>query len=264
MKEQNLCKFNPTASNDMVCRNFVFESNKAQCDMRMADSHFIHLVAKGCGTFILGTKSFDVSEGTVFFVKKGERYSIDGDDELEYMYISFYGRRADEYVERLGISNEKNIFSGHDDLVLFWKSSLERADERNIDMLSEAVLLYSLAELTPERREQSDIITHVVMLTNDSFMDSNMTLALVAERLGYHPKYISALFKRQKGITYVEYLRELRIKHTVFLMEQGVVSVKNVALLSGFNDPLYFSKVFTAQTGLSPKAYIARVAENST
>ena len=179
------------------------------------------------------------------------------------MYISFYGRRADEYVERLGISNEKNIFSGHEDLVHFWKSSLERADERNIDMLSEAVLLYSLAELTPERREQSDIITRVVMLTNDSFTDSKMTLALVAERLGYHPKYISTLFKRQKGITYVEYLRELRIKHAVFLIEQGVVSVKNVALLSGFNDPLYFSKVFTAQMGLSPKAYIARVAENS-
>ena len=263
MKEQNICKFNPTASNDMVCNKFVFESNKAQNDICKADSHCIHIVTKGSGILVLGTQSLDISEGDIFFVKKGDVYSIDGEGELEYMYISFYGRRADEYIERLGIDNAKNVFSGHAGLIDFWKSSLERADERNIDLLSEAVLLYSLAELTPERREQSDIVTRVVMLTNDSFTDPELTLTLVAERLGYHPKYISTLFKKQKGITYVEYLRELRIKHAVFLMEQGVVSVKNVALLSGFNDPLYFSKVFTAQMGISPKAYIARVSENS-
>ena len=55
------------------------------------------------------------------------------------------------------------------------------------------------------------------------------------------------------------YLRELRIRHALFLMEQGVASVKNVALLSGFGDALYFSKVFTAEQGISPKAYIASI-----
>ncbi|MDD6478723.1 MAG: AraC family transcriptional regulator [Oscillospiraceae bacterium] len=33
-------------------------------------------------------------------------------------------------------------------------------------------------------------------------------------------------------------------------------SIKNVALLSGFTDPLYFSTVFKNKTGSSPKTYI--------
>jgi transcriptional regulator GlxA family with amidase domain len=42
-------------------------------------------------------------------------------------------------------------------------------------------------------------------------------------------------------------------------MEEGLVSVKNIAILSGFHDPLYFSKVFTESEGISPKNYIAKV-----
>jgi transcriptional regulator GlxA family with amidase domain len=61
-------------------------------------------------------------------------------------------------------------------------------------------------------------------------------------------------------VAYTQYLREQRIKHAIFLMEQGVVSVKNVAILSGFSDALYFSKIFTASVGVSPKAYIQKIS----
>ena len=53
----------------------------------------------------------------------------------------------------------------------------------------------------------------------------------------------------------MSYLRTLRIKHAVTLMDFGVQSVKNVALLSGFSDPLYFSTVFKKQMGITPKEY---------
>ena len=52
-----------------------------------------------------------------------------------------------------------------------------------------------------------------------------------------------------------EYLRLVRVKHAVMLIENGVTSVKNVASLSGFSDPLYFSKVFTESVGVSPSEY---------
>ena len=57
-----------------------------------------------------------------------------------------------------------------------------------------------------------------------------------------------------------QYLREIRIRHAVFLMEQGVVSVNNVALLSGFGDALYFSKVFSDVMEISPKIYIKNLS----
>jgi transcriptional regulator GlxA family with amidase domain len=45
----------------------------------------------------------------------------------------------------------------------------------------------------------------------------------------------------------------------LFLMEQRVVSVKNIAVLAGFGDALYFSKVFKGQMGESPKKYIEKM-----
>ena len=96
-------------------------------------------------------------------------------------------------------------------------------------------------------------------LTQKSFTDPDLSMSVIADELKYDPKYLSSVFKKKKGIPYTQYLRELRIKHAIFLMEQGVVSVKNVALLSGFSDALYFSKIFTAAEGISPKAYIQKI-----
>ena len=57
------------------------------------------------------------------------------------------------------------------------------------------------------------------------------------------------------GVSLKEYLRTLRIKYAVSLFDHGMDSVKNVALLSGFNDPLYFSTVFKKTVGVSPTDY---------
>ncbi len=56
-----------------------------------------------------------------------------------------------------------------------------------------------------------------------------------------------------------QYLRDIRIRRSIFLMEQGLVSVKNIASLSGFSDALYFSKVFASVEGIPPSEYIARL-----
>ena len=60
------------------------------------------------------------------------------------------------------------------------------------------------------------------------------------------------------SIGYSEYLRTLRIKYAVSLFDHGIDSVKNVALLSGFQDPLYFSSVFKNVIGISPTQYIGK------
>ena len=103
----------------------------------------------------------------------------------------------------------------------------------------------------------------MLMLTNDRFTEADFSLSLLAAELGYDAKYLSALFKKKRGIAFTQHLRDLRVRHALFLMEQGVVSVKNVAILSGFADPLYFSKIFTMSEGISPKDYIKKMELNN-
>lgn len=258
MKNSNICKFNQSRSGDLICENFIFESEDAQKETLITNNFVLNLVCEGKGTFTCGKDSYEVSEGDIFFVLKGESFSVSSsdDEKLSYMYISFNGRRAYEYIERFGICEDYRVFNGYEYLVPFWKESLDIAREDNIDLLSESVLVYSLARMSAEKKDKSDLISRMIELTNEYFTDSAFTISVLADEIGYDKKYLSSVFKRKKGITFTNYLKGLRIRRAVFYMEEGVNSVKNVALLSGYSDPLYFSKVFVSEMGITPKEFI--------
>ncbi|MBQ2391787.1 MAG: AraC family transcriptional regulator [Clostridia bacterium] len=253
--DQNICKFNLNSSNDLICSCFVLEKKDIQKKERRYNDYAVHLVMSGRGRITVNGRRYETKKGDLFFSCKDDAISIELGD-MEYAYIRFHGRRAAEYTQRLDISAENCVFKGNDKLISFWNECLSSATDGNLDLLSEAVLLYSLALLKPKEKEENDIISRVIKLTGELFSDSSLSLSTIAARVGYNDKYISSLFKKQKGITYTRYLRSLRIKHSIFLMEQGIVSVKNVAILSGFGDALYFSKVFKEVEGISPKDFI--------
>lgn len=261
MKNSNICRFNPSRSSDLICEHFIFETNKAQSEPVTASGHVMNIVIKGNG--ILRTKGaeYPIAEGTIFFILKNEIFSVASDSEFEYSYICFSGRRADEYLERLGIGEQCRIFESYGKLIPFWRDSIELCTDGNVDILSEAVLLYSIATLTPEKRMGDDFISEVITLTQENFTDPDLSIATISEEMGYSPKYLSTMFKKKKGIPFTEYLREIRLKHAIFLIENGVFSVKNVALLCGYRDALYFSKLFTKHLGTSPKEYIKQTEE---
>ncbi len=265
MRNENICKFSPLRSSDLICTNFIRETEQAQACGACEKQHALHLVVSGEGTLTLSGGECALSRGSLFFVREDERFFVRGDSALEYLYISFFGRRAEELIQRFGLSEGNGVFDGCEVLIPFWEDCHREAEEGNIDILCESVLLYSLAKLPAARGERESAVSRVVAITQDRFTEHSLSLHEIAKEIGYDPKYLSSLFKKKKRIAYTRYLRELRLRHAVFLMEQGVASVKNIALLSGFVDALYFSKVFSQSMGVSPKVYIARLQgeENS-
>lgn len=257
MKNESVCKFSPSRSSDLICINFIKETAQAQASGVQAKHHALHLVICGTGVFSVDGKEREIARGSLFFVRAGECFSVRGDEDLSYFYISFFGRRAEELILRFGLGEGRGVFEGYEGLIPFWEDCQKQAEEGNIDILCESVLLYSLAKLRPLKNESESAISRVIAITQERFTEYTLSLPVIAKEIGYDPKYLSSLFKRKKGIAFTQYLRELRLRHAVFLMERGVVSVKNIALLSGFGDALYFSKVFSQQMGKSPKTYIA-------
>ena len=260
MNKQNVCNFIAMRSADLICERFVLEKNLSQSKRDISRYDHLCIVTKGAG-YLECDSRWQISVGDLFFVARGESFSIGSSGELEYCYICFQGRRADELIKRMGLHDGRRIHRDHVELVDFWLDSLRQADAANIDIMSEGILLYTMARLAPIPPEKEGIVTKIISVTNDCFTDSDFNLKALSAEIGYDEKYVSSVFKKQKGMTYSQYLRDMRIKRATFLMEQGLVSVKNIALLSGFSDPLYFSKVFKAVTGESPRSYIERIGE---
>jgi signal transduction histidine kinase/DNA-binding response OmpR family regulator/streptogramin lyase len=65
----------------------------------------------------------------------------------------------------------------------------------------------------------------------------------------------SQLFRKLKALTgksSVAYIRSLRLHRAKNLLEKGALNVSEVAYSTGFNDPLYFSRVFSQEFGYPP------------
>lgn len=258
MKDKNICKFITYDTEDKLqISNFIYESNLEQIKSNVTIGvNRMFLLVKGECDFIFQGVKFPATVGTLIFGFPTESFSVYAEEPIEYMYISFSGRRGEELLRRFGINKSCRAFHGSEGIIPLWKSTLSRAAEENIDLAAESILLYTFSRFDAGSAEVNEIINRVVTVTEESFSDPTTSITEISRNLGYNAKYISHLFKKKMGVSYSEYIRDIRIKYAVSLFEHGIDSVKNVALLSGFKDPLYFSSVFKKTVGVAPKDYL--------
>lgn len=82
------------------------------------------------------------------------------------------------------------------------------------------------------------------------------TLSDAANDVGLTPTYLSARFKQEMGIGFVDYLTDVRINHVKWLMKREKHdTMKNISERAGFTDYQHFCKVFKRRVGLSPAAF---------
>ncbi len=257
MKSSNICKFTlPMDIQGIQTDCFVFESDLQTMKVKNTlKKNAAILITNGKGCFKISNKSITFELGNLIFCFKGETIHCEPNEDCRYMYIHFDGNRAEELFRRFGITSKNRLFEGFDGIIPLWRDSLATASEMTIDLASESVLLYTFSRLFKNSTKRDDLINKILEISENKFADSDLSLNSIADKLGYNPKYISHLFKEKTGITYSEYLRNLRIKYAVSLFDHGIDSVKNVAFLSGFTDPLYFSTIFKKCLGVSPRDY---------
>jgi signal transduction histidine kinase/DNA-binding LacI/PurR family transcriptional regulator/CheY-like chemotaxis protein len=78
----------------------------------------------------------------------------------------------------------------------------------------------------------------------------------LADHLAVSERYLTRCFHQELGITPVTYLNRYRIHRAKDLLDQGNISVTEVALQVGFSDSNYFGRVFRDEVGKSPSAYL--------
>jgi len=89
-------------------------------------------------------------------------------------------------------------------------------------------------------------------------LDKRITLNQTASTFGFNPNYLSQLFAKHVGCSFIDYLNSQKIKQAKTLLLDSDLKIYEISEQLGFDSAFYFSKVFKKYTGLSPREYARR------
>ncbi len=96
-----------------------------------------------------------------------------------------------------------------------------------------------------------------LMVNDQLFLDSNLSLATLASRLSISTNHLSQVLNQNLGGGFYEYVNRLRIEYAseLLLDENGNYVVEEIAFKAGFNSRSAFNSAFRKHTGTTPSEY---------
>lgn len=103
----------------------------------------------------------------------------------------------------------------------------------------------------------SEPVRHI-LVTIDASLAGDLSLKRFSAELFLNSSYLSALFKKEIGMTLTDYVNENRIGYARKLLKSTSMQIQDIAVRCGIPDIHYFTRLFKRETGLSPREWRAR------
>lgn len=226
---------------------------------------------EGEGWFKTDHQVQSVSANQLFILPKGKAHSYGSKSRNPWTiyWIHFDGEKAgflSEGLEKpLFVSPEKDSRI-EERLKLFEEifSTMKNGYSKNNLEFSITALFYffgSLKYLTTYRACQSSNHQTERDAAADAihFMRENIRKKLILKDIAaytrYSPSHFSALFQSKTGYSPLNYFIHLKIQEACHHLDFSDMKINQISQLFGFEDPFYFSRIFSKTMGVSPMEY---------
>jgi AraC-like DNA-binding protein len=98
-------------------------------------------------------------------------------------------------------------------------------------------------------------VARVVSHLEDTFADPTIRLASAAQHVDVTPPHLDHLLKEHTGLTFLQQLRRIRMRHAERLLLTTVSSIKETAYACGYTSPGSFGRDFRRVHGCSPSEW---------
>lgn len=187
--------------------------------------------------------------------------------------ILSYSKNVDLYNFYFNVEPEEasfytvpNIYFASDllrELILYarnWEGTIDRTSKASYDLmqaiksllpeLASKSIPFSIQHPFPKDEKLVEIASY--LLKN---IESNFTLAEVAQTFGLSVRTLSRKFKVHLGMSYIRFLRSLRITKALELISEKKFNMLEIALRVGYSSLSTFSTIFLKITGMRPTTY---------
>ena len=225
-------------------------------------------IAAGKGHFILDGKEVIVPAGSMvlFQPKQVQDYFYLGKDKTQVWFVHFTGREVrnilrhyeiptDGYILHTGISRE------YEDLFRRMRDELVRCSwgyEEMLTYLFRELLMTMHRRMTENAPRVSGFIQDEIDRARaffDEHYNEEISIEQYAVSRNMSTSWFNRSFRSAVGTSPMQYILDVRIRNAQTLLETTDYSVTSIAALVGYENPMYFSRLFRKAKGLSPSKY---------
>ena len=222
------------------------------------DYHFL-LVTEGSLLAVCGGKEYVLQVGDALFYKPNDpqsyTFSVDENSLNEaHLHIHFCGTAAEEILQKAGFCESCPIFGTSSEAKRIFEL-LTRNFRTGDEMLALGNLLRLVSLLSPKSLANPNVGSKLI-LSEAEFISSHYSeeidLDKCAERCNFSRSRFTHLFTEVVGISPYRYQQKFRLEQACELLRSTSLPVSEVAESVGFQDALYFSRLFKKRFGMSP------------
>ena len=85
--------------------------------------------------------------------------------------------------------------------------------------------------------------------------DEKLTLAFLADKIGFSSAYLCDLFRKKCGIQLFSFIKQVRLSMACHLLRTTVLPVNVISAQVGYEDNSHFCREFKHAKGVTPNAY---------
>ena len=116
--------------------------------------------------------------------------------------------------------------------------------------------LYVEPTNVPLPEKENEFLQRAKEVVEAEMNDANFNLSIFSDRMHRCERQLQRKFKSILGMTPMEYVRVMRLKRAVQLLEQQAGNISEIAFKVGFRNPRHFTNAFRRLYNVSPKEYM--------
>lgn len=210
----------------------------------------------GSGTFHFDDYEVPYRQGDIVVIPPYTPHSNSSKDGFTNYHINLTDTPL-SFKSTAVIQDDSNHFLLHAFEAAYFHFNSD-ADRRRMLLSPYGDLLYCYLVCYHKTQPLSKVVEEIESNIIQNYPDVNYELDRYLQSFPFSYDYLRKLFKKELGVTPHQYLSDKRLQTAAEMLSYGYRDNNNIAeiaMLCGFREPLYFSRMFKKKFGVAPSYY---------
>ncbi|WP_138754176.1 helix-turn-helix domain-containing protein [Paenibacillus sinopodophylli] len=251
---------------DLICTDSGYKPSDLHHWGGVRNIFALHYVVSGAGYYEVGRNIYTLTRGESFIIFPNTEvyYYPDPDDPWEYVWVDFKGAEALRLLSMTQFAEHTPIVSESPVRLEMLFRQIETGGmapyQRERSNARLHLLLSYYIEHFPQEKllRKNDYVVSTKEYIENNYWKTALTVSDIVEYVSVERSYLFRLFKEATGMSVVKYVKTVRMKRACALLHSSNLSIKVIAWSVGYQDQLYFSKVFKKATSYTPSEYMKK------